>query len=173
MDAAMFLSLALACAPQVHADTAHALAQVESGLNPWAIGVVDGALDRQPQGRAEAIATAQALRRSGWNFSVGLAQINVRNLARLGLTLESAFEPCANLAAMQSVLLECFDRAQPAKPLTMSFAEPQQAALRRALSCYYSGNFTTGLREGYVRKIAQALFRLRQLNVPVLHKEAL
>jgi len=173
MDAAMFLSLALACAPQVHADTAHALAQVESGSNPWAIGVVDGALDRQPQGRAEAIATAQALRQAGWNFSVGLAQINVRNLARLSLTLEGAFDPCTNLAAMQSVLLECFDRAESAKPRPGSFAEAPQVALRRALSCYYSGNFTTGLREGYVRKIAQASFRLRQLNAPDFPKEAL
>ena len=49
MDASTFLALALACAPQVHADTARALVSVESGFNPWAIGVVGGALVRQPR----------------------------------------------------------------------------------------------------------------------------
>ena len=152
MDASVFLALALACAPQVHADTARALVSVESAFNPWAIGVVGGALVRQPQHRAEALATAKALRDAGWNFSVGLGQINVGNFERLGLTLESAFEPCPNLAAMQAVLADCFDRARtPFRP-----PAPNQTALRQALSCYYSGNFDTGFRHGYVRKVAVA-----------------
>jgi len=151
MDASVFLTLALACAPQVHADTARALVSVESAFNPWAIGVVGGALDRQPRHRAEALATAKALQAGGWNFSVGLGQINLGNFQRLGLTVESAFEPCANLAAMQTVLAECFDRASgnASKPV-------DQVSLRQALSCYYSGNFATGFRHGYVRKVVAA-----------------
>jgi type IV secretion system protein VirB1 len=43
MDASTFLAVVLACAPQVHANTAHALVKVESAFNPWAIGVVGGA----------------------------------------------------------------------------------------------------------------------------------
>jgi type IV secretion system protein VirB1 len=31
-----------------------------------------------------------------------------------------------------------------------------QTALRQALSCYYSGNFATGFRHGYVRKVVAA-----------------
>ena len=151
MDASVFPALALACAPQVHADTARALVRVESAFNPWAIGVVGGALLRQPQTRAEALATAKALRDAGWNFSVGLGQINVGNFERLGLTVESAFEPCANLAAMQTVLAECFDRASGAVSKAAD-----QVAVRQALSCYYSGNFATGFRHGYVRKVAVA-----------------
>jgi type IV secretion system protein VirB1 len=151
MDASVFLSLALACAPQVHADTARALVSVESAFNPWAIGVVGGALVRQPQNRAEAIATAKALRAAGWNLSVGLSQINVGNFDRLGLTVESAFEPCTNLAAMQTVLAECFDRASGT-----ALKAVDQVALRHALSCYYSGNFATGFRHGYVRKVIVA-----------------
>ena len=151
MDASVFLTLVLACAPQVHAETARALVSVESAFNPWAIGVVGGALVRQPRNRAEAFATARALRDAGWNFSVGLGQINVGNFDRLGLTVESAFEPCANLAAMQTVLAECFDRASAS---TSSAAD--QMALRQALSCYYSGNFATGFRHGYVRKVLVA-----------------
>jgi type IV secretion system protein VirB1 len=151
MEAAFFLSLVLACAPQVHADTAWALASVESAFNPWAIGVVGGALVRQPRHRPEAIATAKALQAAGWNFSVGLGQINVGNFERLGLTVESAFEPCANLAAMQTVLTECFGRASGAVSKAAD-----QVALRQALSCYYSGNFATGFRHGYVRKVVVA-----------------
>jgi len=151
MDASVFLALALACAPQVHADTARALVSVESAFNPWAIGVVGGALVRQPRTRAEAVATSKALRDSGWNFSVGLGQINVGNFDRLGLTVETAFEPCANLAAMQTVLGECFDRAGGSASKAVD-----QVALRQALSCYYSGNFATGFRHGYVRKVVVA-----------------
>jgi type IV secretion system protein VirB1 len=152
MDASTFLALTLACAPQVHGDTARALVSVESAFNPWAIGVVGGALQRQPRHRTEAIATAQALQAAGRNFSVGLGQINVGNFPRLGLTLATAFEPCTNLAAMQAVLTECFERAQ--RKLARTSAD--QTALRAALSCYYSGNFTTGFRHGYVGRVVAA-----------------
>ena len=151
MDASVFLALVLACAPQVNADTARALVSVESAFNPWAIGVGGGALVRQPRHRAEALATAKALQVAGWNFSVGLGQINVGNFERLGLSVESAFEPCANLAAMQTVLAECFDRASGS-----AGKAADQLALRQALSCYYSGNFATGFRHGYVRKVVVA-----------------
>jgi type IV secretion system protein VirB1 len=169
MDATTFLSLVLTCAPQVHTDTARALVQVESEFNPWAIGVVGGALERQPQSRAEALATARALRQAGWNFSVGLAQINVTNDGRLGLTLETAFDPCTNLAAMQTVLLDCFDRADAHTTEEQS----GQTTLRQALSCYYSGNFTTGYQQGYVHKVAQAISRPHRLTFSLSSKEAL
>ena len=149
MDATMFLALAMACAPQIDAATARALVAVESGFNPHAIGVVGGVLERQPRNRAEALATASRLQANGWNFSVGLAQINLRNFERLGLTTATAFEPCENLRAMQVVLGECFERSAP--------TAPPQTALRQALSCYYSGNFTTGFRHGYVGRVIAAL----------------
>lgn len=152
MEASTFAALVLACAPQVHPTTAHALVSVESAFNPWAIGVVGGALRRQPSHRDEALATANQLFTAGRNFSVGLGQINVGNFRRLGLNTSSAFDPCQNLSAMQSVLTECFERAGPTRGIT----ESQQSALRKALSCYYSGNFSTGFRHGYVQKVVAA-----------------
>ena len=149
MDTSTFSALALACAPMVHASTAHALVAVESSFNPHAIGVVSGMLERQPRNRGEALATSARLRAAGWNFSVGLAQINVHNFGRLGLTPDTAFDPCENLRAMQAVLTECFDRSAPDRP--------DQVALRQALSCYYSGNFVTGFRHGYVQRVARAV----------------
>ena len=157
MDASTFLALVLSCAPQVHADFARALVSTESSFNPWAIGVVGGALTRQPQQKLEALSTARALALGGHNFSVGLSQINVSNFARLGLTLESAFDPCTNLAAMQSVLLECLDRTPRPTPTH----DVDQSSLQRALSCYYSGNFVTGFRHGYVHKVLQAAARAK------------
>ncbi|MFP8778095.1 lytic transglycosylase domain-containing protein [Hydrogenophaga sp. RWCD_12] len=152
MDASTFISLVMACAPQVHLTTAHALVSVESAFNPWAIGVVGGALRRQPSNGDEALATAHQLLRDGRNFSVGLGQINVANFARLGLNTSSAFDPCQNLSAMQSVLTECFDRSGQIP----SRADTEQFAIRKALSCYYSGNFSTGFRHGYVQKVVAA-----------------
>ena len=140
--------LVLSCAPLVAQDTARALIQVESGGNPFAIGVVGGALVRQPANLPEAVATAFALEAAGWNYSVGLGQINKRNFQRFGLNSQTAFEPCANLNAMQGILGECFSRA--------SRRASTQTALRDAFSCYYSGNFQTGYRHGYVGKVLKA-----------------
>lgn len=152
MDASTLLALALSCAPQVHSATTTALVSVESGMNPYAIGVVGGALHRQPASRSEAVSTIAALEDAGWNYSVGLAQINKRNFGRLGLTAGTALEPCRNLQAMQAVLGDCFDRASRT-------TTHQSLALRAALSCYYSGNFATGFRHGYVRRVVVAAGR--------------
>ena len=154
MDATTFSALAMACAPLVHASTTQALVAVESSFNPHAIGVVGGVLDRQPRNRTEALATATQLQANGWNFSVGLAQINVHNFDRLGLTAAMAFDPCENLRAMQTVLSECFERS--------ASKAPPQTAVRQALSCYYSGNFVTGFRHGYVQRVAHAVPPERQ-----------
>ena len=141
-------ALVLTCAPLVAQDTARALIQVESGGNPFAIGVVGGALVRQPANLPEALATVAALEAAGWNYSVGLGQINKRNFDRYGLSPATAFDPCANLTAMQGILGECFSRA--------SRRAPKQTALRDAFSCYYSGNFLTGHLHGYVGKVLAA-----------------
>ena len=150
METLTFIALVAACAPLVDPGTARALVSVESSFNPHAIGVVRGVLERQPRSHAEALVTAKQLEADGWNYSAGLAQINVRNFARLGLSRDTAFEPCANLRAMQVVLLECFERAQGG-----GLAKPQRA-LRQSFSCYYSGNFATGFRDGYVGRVVRA-----------------
>lgn len=152
MDPATFLALAAACAPQVDPATARAVVQVESSFNPWAIGVVGGQLQRQPRHRAEALATVAQLRADGWDYSVGLAQINQRNFAPLGLTAATAFEPCRNLQAMQAVLLDCQQRMTRQQPPS----HHAQATLRQTLSCYYSGNPRTGFEHGYVQRVVDA-----------------
>jgi type IV secretion system protein VirB1 len=114
--------------------------EVESSFNPYAIGVVGGALVRQPENLAEAVATARDLERRGYNFSVGLAQVNRHNLVKYGLSsYEQAFSVCSNLRAGTRILAECHSRAA--------------GDWGKAFSCYYSGNFSTGYQDGYVGKV--------------------
>lgn len=152
-----FLVMAQQCAPTVAPQTMAAIVQVESSRNPFAIGVVGGKLQRQPKTQAEAVATAKALEADGWNFSVGVAQVNRHNLPKFSLTYEDAFDACANVRVGSKILEECFSRALPRSE------GDQQRALQAAFSCYYSGNFKRGFQPdragepSYVQKVlAQA-----------------
>lgn len=121
-------------------DVMQHVVHVESSYNPYAIGVVGGKLARQPRNLAEALATVRMLEARGFNFSVGLAQVNRHNLVRYGLdSYERAFDACPNLQAGSRILAECYGRSG--------------GSWGKSFSCYYSGNFTTGYRHGYVQKI--------------------
>jgi type IV secretion system protein VirB1 len=145
-----FILLAQQCAPQVSLSTMAAIVRTESGFNPYAIGVAHGQLARQPASAAEATATANALERGGWNFSVGLAQVNRSNWSAYGLNERSAFDPCRNLAAAAGILQRCFELARR----TYTHASVDfQSELHLSLSCYASGDFSTGYRTGYVKRV--------------------
>ncbi len=68
----------------VSMDVMQHVINVESSRNPYAIGVVGGALVRQPKALDEALATVRMLEEKGYNFSIGLAQVNRYNLANTG-----------------------------------------------------------------------------------------
>lgn len=124
----------------VPADVMQHVVRVESSFNPYAIGVVGARLARQPRSLEEAVATAAKLEREGYNFSIGLAQVNRYNLAAQGLdSYEEAFSACPNLAAGARILADCRNRAG--------------GDWGKAFSCYYSGNFERGFRDGYVQKV--------------------
>ena len=128
----------------VPAEVMHHVVRVESSYNPYAIGVVGGRLVRQPANLAEAVATARMLEQRGYNFSLGLAQVNRYNLRKQGLdSYQEAFDACPNLAAGSRILADCHARAG--------------GDWDKSFSCYYSGNFTTGFRHGYVRKIRASI----------------
>jgi type IV secretion system protein VirB1 len=129
------------------------MATVESSLNPYAIGVVNGRLIRQPRSLLEGISTVTELRRLNARFSAGVLQIYIGNWAALGLDEVSVFEPCKNMQASARILTDCYARATKT-------SDDDQVALRRALSCYYSNNFVTGFREGYVQRIVAVAYQL-------------
>lgn len=145
----------MGCQIDVPASVMHHVVKVESSYNPYAIGVVGGRLVRQPGSLAEAVATAEMLESRGFNFSLGLAQVNRYNLKKYGLaTYEAAFQVCPNLMAGSRILRECHGRSG--------------AHWGKAFSCYYSGNFTTGYRHGYVQKVEASMLAMRGSETPSL-----
>lgn len=132
-ESIVFSELAAQCAPKVNHQTLNALVGNESSYNPYAIGVVDGVLERQPQSRNEAVATAERLEQEGYNFSVGIGQFNIKNIRAMGLTVDEMFDACRNLEVSSELLVGYYTQSLKETP------EPQQA-LRQALSRYYSGN---------------------------------
>lgn len=138
---------ALACPNlAVPAQVMRHVVHVESSANPFAIGVVGARLVRQPRTLEEALATAQMLESRGYNYSLGAAQVNRVNFRKYGLdSHQKAFDFCANLAAGASILAHCYASAG--------------GDWGKAFSCYYSGNFTAGFRNGYVQKIFDSINR--------------
>ena len=155
-----FYAMAPQCAPHVAPATLRAMASVESGFNPYAIGIVGAQLRRQPATLLEGVATASSLQVSGTKFSAGLIQIYVGNWAAYGLDRESVFDVCKNMRAAGAILTDCYARAT-------SVSDQPQVALRKAISCYYSNNFTTGFAEGYVQKVVAAAYRFGDTTTPI------
>ena len=128
----------------VSMDVMKHVVRVESAYNPYAIGVVGGHLVRQPKNLPEALATVRMLETRGYNFSLGLAQVNRYNLNKYGLnSYQKAFEVCPNLKAGSEILAECYRRLG--------------GDWGKSFSCYYSGNSITGFRHGYVQKIYSSM----------------
>ncbi|WP_147479198.1 lytic transglycosylase domain-containing protein, partial [Pseudomonas savastanoi] len=132
-----FLALAMQCAPSIHPATLTPIVKTESSFNPYAIGVVGRVLPRQPQSLDEAVLVVKQLVEEGANFSIGLGQINRQHfdVSRP----EPVFEPCTNLRMAAAVLEQCYARASAQEP-------NRQAALHKAISCYYSGNPKRGFK---------------------------
>lgn len=168
-------SLIERCAPTVHPDTMSAVISAESRGHQFAIadaGPVNlpwserkllvrshymGSLD-------EAVAKATALIENGHTVSLGLAQINDRNLSKLGLSIREVFEPCANLTAGGKILTDFYARA------AKEFG-PGDKALRAAISAYNSGSWIRGEKEGYVSLVYQQVGRpLKLQSKPVVPK---
>lgn len=118
--------------------------QVESSYNPFAIGVVDGRLARQPKHVEEAVATVENLQALGHNFSIGQGQINKIHFERLGWSdnIKAGFDVCTNVLAAQEIYTDCFNRSLSAG--YENSPEAEYNATHAALSCYYSGSFGAG-----------------------------
>jgi type IV secretion system protein VirB1 len=144
-SATAILALASHCAPSVAPETVLAIIQTESVGNPFALNVNGG---RQPARQSSAIDAAATARRfvaAGYSVDLGLGQINSRNMRWLGLTWETVFDPCTNVAALARVLTTNYNSVKAGR-------DPQ-TALRVALSMYNTGSQTRGFRNGYVAKV--------------------
>ncbi|EOC1344556.1 lytic transglycosylase domain-containing protein [Cronobacter dublinensis] len=134
-----FLAAAMQCAASIHPSTALDVARVESGFNPYAIAEIipkatgtlgdNNVISHQPTSRDKAEIIIRRLVKQGRRYSVGLMQITSTNFYHYGVTASSLLDPCTNLSVFERILSDCYRRG---------------GTLKRALSCYYSGNFRTG-----------------------------
>jgi type IV secretion system protein VirB1 len=148
MAALDFLALFALCAPQVHPATLSALIAAESNFQIYAVHVNDsGPQPPRPANRIDAAKLINQLIADGKSVDVGLGQINSKNFDALGITPETAFDPCANISAAGQILTANYARA--ARRL------PNDEALTAALSAYNTGNATGGIRNGYVQRVQQ------------------
>lgn len=131
------------CASSVPKNVALAIISQESGFNPLAIGVNRAKISfKKPKNQSEAIYIAKKLIEAGHNIDMGYAQINSANLKVLNLSVNQIFDPCINLKAMQFILNDCYARAKG------------NNRLQKAFSCYNTGNYSLGFKNGYVNKVS-------------------
>lgn len=134
-----FLAAAMQCAASIHPSTALDVARVESGFNPYAIAEIipkatrslgdNNVISHQPSSRDKAELIIHRLVTQGRRYSVGLMQITSTNFRHYGVAASDLLDPCTNLSVFEHILTDCYHRG---------------GSLKRALSCYYSGNFRTG-----------------------------
>lgn len=145
------------CAPTVHPETMAAVISAESRGHQFAIadaGPVHLPWSQRksmvrslyPSSVEEAVATAQNLISRGHTVSLGIAQVNDRNLASMGVTVKDMFDPCTNVAVGGKILTDFYERA--VKKFGVG-----PGTLDAALSAYNSGDWTRGARDGYVNLI--------------------
>ena len=159
-----FLAAVMQCAATIHPSTAFDVAKVESSFNPYAVAEIVpkeerapdsvGVISHQPTSKQTAINIIKQVVARGRRYSVGLMQITSTNFRRYGVTANDLLDPCTNLSVFERILTDCYQRG---------------GTLRRALSCYYSGNFDTGQQPesafnqtSYIQRIGYAVPSTRE-----------
>ncbi|MCC2624310.1 MAG: lytic transglycosylase [Burkholderiales bacterium] len=135
------------CAPQVAQSTMQAIIQTESKGNPLAIGLNGGhKLRYQPLSEVQARSWVKYLEEHNYNFDVGLAQINIKNIHKYGYRAIDALDPCINLKLASNVLKKSYFKARSA-------SRSDNEALVKTISAYNTGNYRSGIYNGYVQKV--------------------
>jgi type IV secretion system protein VirB1 len=151
------------CAPTVHPQTMAAVISAESRGQQFAIA--DAGPVKLPWSQRKsmvrsfymssldaAVAKATELISNGHTVSLGLAQVNDRNLRKYGLDVRSVFDPCTNVAVGGRILTDFYIGA------SRKFGANQKA-LHAAISAYNSGDWTRGANDGYVSRVYNQLGR--------------
>lgn len=140
-----FSNLARDCAPSISPAILRAVAKTESGLDPIALHDDTTGEKDNPTSEMQAQAEASRWMRHGDSVDIGLMQINSANFPALGLSAQTALDPCASLAAGATVLRAAYGGGNtPAE---------QQVALLLALSRYNTGSPFRGIMNGYARSV--------------------
>ncbi len=135
------------CSPQVAENTMMAIIRTESKGNPLSIGLNKGyKLKFQPVSDAQAQSWVKYLEEHGFNFDVGLAQVNIKNIHKYGYKAVDALDPCTNLKIASNILKKNYSDAR-------NHSNSDSEALSKAISAYNTGNYSSGFNNGYVQKV--------------------
>ena len=129
------------------AGLAMSIAEQESSGKPYAFNVNGWEGGPVPMFDSESsIELSNSFVDAGYTVDVGLMGINSRNVERLGHSIDSAFEPCANIALGEQIFME---------DLTLAHNKGLvgHEAIRAALSQYNTGSMSRGFQNGYVDKV--------------------
>jgi type IV secretion system protein VirB1 len=113
---AAFAALLSQCAPDAPPGYVTDLARAESRLEPYAIHDNAANVSVYPQTLEQALPMAREMLRLGHSVDLGLMQVNSANFRWLGLTAETALDPCTNVRAGASVL-QAFSRYNTGSPI--------------------------------------------------------
>ena len=138
------LALSLQCAPSVDPHMLVAIGQRESGLDPLTIH--DNTTGQVLHGAGVGTAASQLIA-AGHSVDLGLMQINSRNLALLGLSVDDALTACRSVEAAAR-LLALFSR-------------------------YNTGSPQRGIANGYATRVMAAMGNLRTVPPEALTRPAL
>lgn len=90
-----------------------AIAKVESGFRPWVMNINHNGQSVRvinPKTYEEAVYYLTYLHQNGYNYDVGIGQINVANIRRFGINPVSLLDPCNNLMVSAYILRENINR---------------------------------------------------------------
>ncbi len=105
-------SLIQHCVPNIAQASMLAIVQVESKGNPLALSLNKGyKLQFQPQSKAQAQKWVEYLDKHSYNFDIGLAQVNIKNVNKYGYKATDLLDPCINLKIGSSILIKNYTSA--------------------------------------------------------------
>ena len=142
--APQIVELARACAPDIAPEAMLALVQTESGGNSLVVHV-NGGPRHTAASESEASSFAKKYINAGYSVDIGLAQINSRTLAGMGMSIETAMDACKNLQIASSVLQTDFAIA--------SRKYTGIDAISVTYSLYNTGSERRGFANGYVDRV--------------------
>lgn len=156
------------CAPTVHPETMSAVISAESRGHQFAIadaGPVNLPWAQRksmvrsfyPSSLDVAVMKASELIKNGHTVSLGLAQVNDRNLAMYGLSVRDVFDPCANVRVGGKILTDFYKRA-------VAKFGTNARALNAAISAYNSGDWDRGANDGYVELVYKQVGKPLTIN---------
>lgn len=99
-----FQAAATLCAPPQSVKLLAAIAKTESGFDTLAIKDDTTGRSYRPESMRAAVAVARRLLAARHSIDAGLMQVNSANWSRYGLTVRTAFDACASLAAGGAIL---------------------------------------------------------------------